>query len=73
MVKLESRPTKHENWSYFFFVDLEGHIEDRIIAGTIKKMSRLCLFLKCLGSYPMANEGTPGRAVNGKERGEDDI
>ena len=57
MVKLESRPTKHENWSYFFFVDLEGHIDDHSVAGTIKKMKKLCLFLKCLGSYPTANEG----------------
>ena len=60
MVKLESRPTKHENWSYFFFVDLEGHNEDKVVAGTIKKMKRLCLFLKCLGSYPMASEGIYG-------------
>jgi chorismate mutase/prephenate dehydratase len=60
MVKLESRPTKHENWSYFFFVDLEGHVEDKILAATIKKMKKLCLFLKCLGSYPMASEGVSG-------------
>jgi len=60
MVKLESRPTKHENWSYFFFVDLEGHIEDKLVAGTMKKMKKLCLFLKCLGSYPLASEGIYG-------------
>lgn len=65
MVKLESRPTKHENWSYFFFVDLEGHIEDRIVSGTIQKMKKLCLFLKCLGSYPVASEGT-SRSVKNK-------
>ncbi len=56
MVKLESRPTKHENWSYFFFVDVQGHIEDEIIRDTVEKMSQLCLFLKILGSYPRANE-----------------
>ena len=60
MVKLESRPTKHENWSYFFFVDLEGHAEDKIVAQTIMKMKKLCLFLKCLGSYPLAREGIYG-------------
>ena len=60
MVKLESRPTKHENWSYFFFVDLEGHVEDKLVDGTIKKMKKLCLFLKCLGSYPLASEGIYG-------------
>ena len=54
MVKLESRPTKHENWSYFFFVDIEGHIEDNIVKETITEMKNLCLYLKCLGSYPRA-------------------
>ena len=54
MVKLESRPAKHENWSYFFFVDFEGHLEDPIVNETITKMKNLCLHLKHLGSYPMA-------------------
>jgi len=54
MVKLESRPAKHENWSYFFFVDFEGHMEDTVINETLTKMKNLCLHLKHLGSYPMA-------------------
>ncbi|MEA3280536.1 MAG: prephenate dehydratase [Thermodesulfobacteriota bacterium] len=52
MVKLESRPTKYENWNYFFFVDIEGHIEDPNIDETLTKMKNLCMYLKCLGSYP---------------------
>lgn len=55
MVKLESRPSKHENWSYFFFADLEGHISDIKVKDTIEEMKKLCLFLKLLGSYPMAD------------------
>lgn len=54
MVKLESRPTKHENWNYFFFVDIEGHIEDQKVKQTIGNMQGLCQYLKCLGSYPRA-------------------
>ena len=57
MVKLESRPTKHENWSYFFFVDIEGHIDDKVIKGTISKLKEICLYLKVLGSYLMTQEG----------------
>lgn len=53
MVKLESRPAKHENWSYFFFVDFQGHMEDSVVNETIAKMKNLCLHLKNLGSYPM--------------------
>ncbi len=51
MMKLESRPSKHENWSYFFFVDLEGHLEDKKVQETIARMKEQCLFLKVLGSY----------------------
>ena len=56
MLKLESRPTKHEKWSYFFFVDLQGHMEDPVVAKTVDEMRNLCLFLKCLGSYPMVRD-----------------
>lgn len=52
MMKLESRPTKYENWSYFFFVDLEGHMDDAQVRDTVEKMKPLCLFMKYLGSYP---------------------
>ena len=60
MLKLESRPTKHENWHYFFFVDVEGHIKDPLVSGTIAKMKNLCFFLKILGSYPRADEDARG-------------
>ena len=54
MVKLESRPTKHENWNYFFFIDLEGHMEDPKVKDTFSHMQKICQYLKCLGSYPNA-------------------
>jgi chorismate mutase/prephenate dehydratase len=53
MVKLESRPTKSENWSYFFIMDIEGHLEDPKIQEILTVMKHLCLFLKILGSYPV--------------------
>jgi len=56
MLKLESRPSKQENWNYSFYVDLEGHIEDPDIKDTIAKMKNICLFLKRLGSYQRAQE-----------------
>ncbi len=60
MVKLESRPSKHENWSYMFFVDVEGHLAEPMVKRTVEKMKERCLFLKWLGSYPRAHEGTGG-------------
>ncbi|MCK5542425.1 MAG: prephenate dehydratase [Desulfobacterales bacterium] len=53
MLKLESRPTKHENWSYYFFMDIKGHIKDKIIDQTIENMRKTTLSLKILGSYPV--------------------
>jgi chorismate mutase/prephenate dehydratase len=54
MVKLESRPSRHENWSYHFFVDIEGHIEDAPVQQAVDEMNEMCMMLKCLGSYPRA-------------------
>ncbi|MBI9089132.1 MAG: prephenate dehydratase [Desulfobacterium sp.] len=56
MVKLESRPTRHQNWSYYFFMDIEGHIEDKIVFDTIEEMKANSLYLKLLGSYPVSRE-----------------
>lgn len=53
MVKLESRPTRHQNWSYYFFMDIEGHMDDEVVFNTIDQMKANCLYLKHLGSYPV--------------------
>jgi len=50
--KIESRPSKRKAWEYIFFVDMEGHYEDRKISNAINEMKEHCLFLKVLGSYP---------------------
>ncbi len=63
MLKLESRPTRHQNWSYFFMVDLAGHVEDAEVKRTIDEMKKICLYLKFLGSYPMAAENEDGEAL----------
>jgi chorismate mutase / prephenate dehydratase len=52
MLKLESRPSKRENWTYIFFLDLEGHMDDQVVKQTVTEMGKLCLYLKWLGSYP---------------------
>lgn len=53
MLKLESRPTRHENWSYYFFLDIEGHQQDQRVVETIKEIRKYSLLLKILGSYPV--------------------
>ena len=53
MLKLESRPTRHQNWSYYFFLDMAGHREDPDVADTIEQIRAQVLSLKILGSYPV--------------------
>jgi len=52
MTKIESRPNKRKAWEYYFFVDCEGHQEDKKVARAIHELERQCNFVKVLGSYP---------------------
>jgi chorismate mutase/prephenate dehydratase len=52
MTKIESRPSKRKAWEYFFFVDFDGHHEDKLIARAVRELQKHCNFVKILGSYP---------------------
>ena len=52
MTKIESRPSKRKAWEYFFFVDCDGHQDDRKVARAIEQLQEECNFVKVLGSYP---------------------
>ena len=52
MTKIESRPSKRKAWEYFFFVDCDGHMNDRKVAKAIALLSEQCSYVKVLGSYP---------------------
>ncbi|HIC90549.1 MAG TPA: prephenate dehydratase [Syntrophaceae bacterium] len=56
LTKIESRPMKTEPWKYVFFVDMEGHIEDKPIREAIEELKGKCTYLKHLGSYPRAEQ-----------------
>jgi chorismate mutase/prephenate dehydratase len=52
LTKIESRPSKRRAWEYIFFVDMEGHIEDKKVKNAIEMIKDKSLYLKHLGSYP---------------------
>jgi chorismate mutase/prephenate dehydratase len=52
LTKIESRPSRRKAWEYIFFVDMEGHIEDKKLKKAIDNVKDNCLYLKILGSYP---------------------
>ncbi len=56
LTKIESRPTKRRAWEYVFFVDFVGYKDDAPVHQALAELEKLCLFLKILGSYPVADE-----------------
>lgn len=58
MTKIESRPSKRKAWEYFFFVDCDGHMDDRKVARALGLLSEHCSYVKVLGSYPNSEHGS---------------
>jgi chorismate mutase/prephenate dehydratase len=54
LTKIESRPSKKKKWSYYFFVDFEGHHDQPRVKKALGLLGKHCTFLKVLGSYPRA-------------------
>lgn len=52
LTKIESRPSKKMAWEYYFFVDLEGHYEQKEVGRALDELKKKCVYLKILGSYP---------------------
>ncbi len=52
LTKIESRPTKKVLGEYYFFIDVEGHVEDEQVAAAIGALVGKLRELKLLGSYP---------------------
>jgi len=57
LTKLESRPRRDKPFSYLFYLDLEGHLEDPGPAQALLRLLRRVAFLKVLGSYPAHANG----------------
>jgi chorismate mutase/prephenate dehydratase len=52
MTKLESRPSRRGLWEYVFFIDIEGHVDDKNIARALDELRNDAPMVKVLGSYP---------------------
>ncbi|MBN2119428.1 MAG: prephenate dehydratase [Candidatus Omnitrophica bacterium] len=54
LTKIESRPSKKKPWEYYFFVDFQGHHEDKKVKQALRELEKKCHFVNILGSYPKA-------------------
>lgn len=52
LTKIESRPSKKKAWEYYFFVDLEGHKDDKNVRRALGQLEDMCTVIKVLGAYP---------------------
>ena len=54
MTRIESRPSKHNNWEYLFYLDLDGHIQDLPLQKATDEIKKEASLYRFLGSYPAA-------------------
>ena len=67
--KLESRPTKRGLGDYCFFIDIEGHIADELVADALRNLAAKQAEVKYLGSYPVGGPleaGVERRRAHGR-------
>lgn len=54
MTRIESRPSRNANWEYYFFVDVNGHIQQENVKIALKELEEEAELIRVLGSYPKA-------------------
>ena len=55
LTKIESRPSRRRAWEYYFFIDLEGHLDQSQVEKAISSLRKKSTWLKVLGSYPIGH------------------
>ena len=54
LTRIESRPSRRRKWDYVFFIDFEGHAQDKHIAAALAALKKRTSLCRILGSYPRA-------------------
>jgi chorismate mutase/prephenate dehydratase len=54
MTRIESRPSRRKKWDYVFFLDIDGHAEDKPLATALAKLEKNSSLFRVLGAYPKA-------------------
>ncbi|MEZ4256950.1 MAG: prephenate dehydratase domain-containing protein [Polyangiales bacterium] len=52
LTRVESRPGRNTPWRYVFFLELDGHITDRVVLTAVEELRSTSPLVKVLGSYP---------------------
>jgi len=54
MTRFESRPARIGTWEYYFYVDVDGHVNDAAVGKALAELKDQAAFFKVLGSYPVS-------------------
>ena len=54
MTRIESRPSRTGVWEYVFFIDIEGHCQDKAVSDALSLLEQESSMCRVLGSYPKA-------------------
>jgi len=54
LIRLESRPSRKQAWSYSFYVDIDGHCLQDNIRAALNELESHAMEYRVLGSYPVA-------------------
>ncbi len=54
MSRIESRPSRRENWDYVFFIDVEGHAEESPLSEALAELEENSSLFRIVGAYPKA-------------------
>ena len=54
MTRIESRPSKDSIWEYLFFMDIDGHVDNKNVQAALLELEQEAELIRILGSYPKA-------------------
>ncbi|MFT5501085.1 MAG: chorismate mutase/prephenate dehydratase [Woeseiaceae bacterium] len=54
MTRIESRPSRRQNWDYVFFIDLDGHAEESPLKDALQELQKNSSLFRLIGAYPKA-------------------
>lgn len=54
LTRIESRPSRKGLGDYYFYIDLEGHMDDKVVEQAIDEIKEKAAMVRVLGSYPRA-------------------
>lgn len=54
LTRIDSRPSKTEKWTYLFYIEFEGHLQDPLVESIMAELEEHSILLKRLGAYPRA-------------------